>query len=121
MMIADCLRALMASGSKRELPIGPRRCLVFNGCPEAQDTLRKHAPCEACKGAGVFYEECDESFKATCRRCSGEGWTPASVEAAIAREESQRSVQHDSRCIAANGGMAPPVQDDCACRHTGKM
>lgn len=72
---ADALRALLAAASH----FGPKHAV--------HSVLRKHASCDACKGAGCFYDECDERFKTDCRRCSGAGWTLASVEARIAKEE----------------------------------
>lgn len=68
--LGDALRALVpfAGGSE----------LTFRAVGAARDVLRKCAPCEQCGGDG---------FRGKCAFCSGLGFTPASVEAAIAKAE----------------------------------
>jgi hypothetical protein len=50
----------------------------------ARDVLRKHAPCDLCEGTG----DCVPTGR---NGCSGAGWTPASVEAACARDEGREA------------------------------
>lgn len=60
----------------------------------ARETLRKHAPCEECGGDGQGRERCGPYMQSVeCSSCSGAGWTPASVETRIAREEEQASLE----------------------------
>src|SRR5687767_8937708 len=76
--LADALRALM--------PFAEMANTVLDSTyVAARDVLRKHAPCDRCGGSGNETGVTVVSMR--CYPCNGAGWTPASVEAAIARAE----------------------------------
>jgi predicted aminopeptidase len=77
--LAEALRALM--------PFTPDSVASFADQARARDVLRKHAPCERCGGTGLCTEMCNCEGDGACPGCSGAGWTPASVETAIAQVE----------------------------------
>lgn len=89
--LADCLRALMPFCGCQMIDLGPR--IDAHGVLRAaREALRKHAPCEGCKGVGRVG---GGYLREDCPPCSGAGWTPASVEAAIKRErERERLTNH---------------------------
>lgn len=96
--IADLMRALM--------PFGVQRDGAWDATLAARDAFRKHAPCDGCNGKGdkryAVYPSHDP-----CEACSGAGWTPASVEAAIARAE--ELAQLDAAVLRAADVWYPPT------------
>jgi hypothetical protein len=99
-LLAEALRALMPLARVGDLAArGDLTPLNHEHVTAARDALRKAAPCEVCGSKCLTY----------CTRCSGAGWTPASVEAAIARaaereRRDQALIDAASRWCAAEGG-----------------
>lgn len=84
--LADALRALMVG----LVPVSEAQMTPTERAAHA--VLRERSPCEFCSGRGDVCTRGGGCFPCLARRwpcgeCSGAGWTPASVEAAIAREE----------------------------------
>jgi hypothetical protein len=91
---ADALRALR-----------PFAHPSYPGHEAARDVLRKHAPCGECQGFGCVEGRGDP----LCPACNGAKWTPASVDAAIVREEQRARLDTDliaavERWCEAHGG-----------------
>jgi hypothetical protein len=77
-LLAEALRALVPIAEQARVRGSGRS----HWHTDAVSVLRKAAPCDNCLGSGEA-----GGFGAACGRCSEAGWTPASVEAAIARAE----------------------------------
>jgi hypothetical protein len=76
--LADALRALIPIADYYD---GSLKRIAEIGA--ARDVFRKHAPCERCGGTGGLCA----TMPPRCAKCSGAGWTTASVEAAIDKAE----------------------------------
>lgn len=86
--LADALRALMPFAQGPPNPYANPR-LVAKDMAACRDVLRQFWPCQMCDGHGIIVDKTrGGGFRnPVCIACAGAGWTPASVEVAIAREE----------------------------------